>query len=201
MDNNFNNFNDFLNYCMKCYESTNSSKNSKNESNSNTSSNTSNNNSNENNSNTTNNSSSDCGGDIPGGFQTINPQFFLIIGELMGNVMAGNMPFNVQNVIGNWLQLIGQAIEVFNAQQQYMQGGPGRYYDIRNLNINNPFCSGNSNTVQQEADGPSLNNNGSSNANNVNRSNEISELKEYIEKLNKEVENLKKEIKNIKKDK
>ena len=34
--------------------------------------------------------------------------------------MAGNLPFNVQNVVGNWLQLVGQAIEVFNAQQQIL---------------------------------------------------------------------------------
>ena len=64
--------------------------------------------------------------DIPGGFQDIPPQLLLVIGELLGNIIAGNLPFNIQNVVGNWLQLVGQAIEVFNAQQQYYQGGPGR---------------------------------------------------------------------------
>ena len=49
--------------------------------------------------------------DIPGGFQDIPPQVLLVIGELLGNVIAGNIPFNVQNVLGNWLQLVGQAID------------------------------------------------------------------------------------------
>lgn len=50
------------------------------------------------------------------------------------------MPFNVQYAIGNWLQLASQLILTYNAQQQYMQSGPGRYYDIRNKNINNNEC-------------------------------------------------------------
>ena len=79
--------------------------------------------------------------DIPGGFQDIPPQLLLVIGELLGNVMAGSLPFNVQNVVGNWLQLVGQAIEVFNAQQQYYQGGPGRYYNYIYRNVANPFCT------------------------------------------------------------
>ena len=35
------------------------------------------------------------------------------------------MPYNVQNAIGNWLMLVGQAIVTFNAQQQYCMNGPG----------------------------------------------------------------------------
>ena len=33
--------------------------------------------------------------------------------------------------ISNWLNLVGQAIETYGAQQQYFQNGPGRYYDLR----------------------------------------------------------------------
>ncbi|MCF0148840.1 MAG: hypothetical protein HUJ77_10650, partial [Clostridium sp.] len=79
--------------------------------------------------------------DIPNGFQTLHPELFIIIGEILGNIVAGSVPFNVQNAIGNWLQLVGQAILTYNAQQQYFQAGPGRYYDIANFNIVNPFCS------------------------------------------------------------
>lgn len=78
--------------------------------------------------------------DIPEGFQDLNPEIFTIIAALIGEILAGNMPFNVQYAIGNWLQLASQVILAYNAQQQYMQSGPGKYYDIRNKNINNNEC-------------------------------------------------------------
>lgn len=131
-------------------------------------------------------------GDIPGGFQSVDPQFFLITSELVANIVAGNIPFNVQNVIGNWLQLIGQVIETFNAQQQYMQSGPGRYYDIKNLNVNNPFCSWNqSSSGQSDYEDSSQyvnrnttgNSQGGNSKTQGNYDNEIAELKEEIEDL------------------
>lgn len=82
--------------------------------------------------------------DIPNGFQNINPQLFILIGDVIGNIIAGNIPFNVQNAIGNWFELLGQVILTFNAQQQYFQSGPGRYYDPKNYNVDNPSCSTNS---------------------------------------------------------
>ena len=48
--------------------------------------------------------------------------------EVIGNISAWKMPFNVQNLVGNWLMLVGQAIVTFNAQQQLCMGGPGRCY-------------------------------------------------------------------------
>ena len=48
--------------------------------------------------------------DIPGGFQDINPMFFLTIGEVIGNIISGSVPFNVTVAISNWLNLVGQAI-------------------------------------------------------------------------------------------
>lgn len=130
---------------------------------------------------TTTNSNSNIGGcnDIPGGFQDINPEVFALIGELVGNIMAGNLPFNVQNAIGNWLQLVGQAILVYNAQQQYFQGGPGRYYNIKNKNVTNPFCTSN--------------NNGNS-SNTMNYEEEINALKEDMKKILKELKELKENI-------
>lgn len=96
---------------------------------------------NDNNNNNNNNNNNYGCNDIPYGFQTLHPELFIIIGELLGNIIAGSVPFNVQNAIGNWLQLVGQAIETYNAQQQYFQSGPGRYYDLSNYNVVNPFCS------------------------------------------------------------
>ena len=79
--------------------------------------------------------------DIPGGFQDVNPMIFIVIGEIIGNVISGNVPFNVANSIANFLNLIGQIVETYAAQQAYFQAGPGRYYDLAYKNIANPFCS------------------------------------------------------------
>lgn len=159
-----------------------------------------------------NNSSYNNCSDIPGGFQDINPQLLLVIGELLGNVMAGNLPFNVQNVIGNWLQLVGQAIEVFNAQQQYFQGGPGRYYNLRYKNVNNPFCS-NKNTTNSSKGATStdetrneiIHDNDDDEEDNTSSSSStsitINELINQITEMKQEISNLKNqvnELKNIK---
>lgn len=79
--------------------------------------------------------------DIPFGFQGMYPQLFVIIGEIIGNAVAGRIPLNVQDAFGNWLQLIGQVILTYNAQQQYFQSGPGRYFSPIYYNVSNPFCS------------------------------------------------------------
>lgn len=152
----FKSFQDFINYCNEFYNNTNQGQEKNPQ-----------------------NAGYYCG-DIPGGFQAINPQFFLMIGEILGNVVAGQMPFNIQNVIGNWLQLVGQAIETYNAQQQYMQSGPGRYYDIKNLNINNPFCSENQ-TASTSEDSYDLN-----------------DMKNHITKLEEQISELKEELSQIK---
>lgn len=109
----------------------------------------SNSNSNEANNNNTSDNMGCC--DIPNGFQSLNPELFVIIGEILGNIMAGNMPFNVQNAVGNWLQLVGQAIETYNAQQQYFQGGPGRYFNPKYYNETNSFCTNGSTNSSQNS--------------------------------------------------
>lgn len=78
--------------------------------------------------------------DMPGGFQRLNPTLFIVIADILGDVMSGRLPFNVQNAVGNWIQLVGQAIETFSSQQQYFQSGPGRFYSPVNLNITNSTC-------------------------------------------------------------
>ncbi|MGL5151734.1 MAG: hypothetical protein ACRC7N_14305 [Clostridium sp.] len=112
--------------------------------------------------------------DILGGFQDINPELFLTMANLMGIVMADNMPFNVQNAVGNWLSLLGQTILTYNAQQQYFQTGPGRYYNPKNRNVGNPFC-------------PSSGGSGSSDSSND------GELLKRIKELEREIDKLKKE--------
>lgn len=118
-------------------------------------------------------------------FQGMNPETFIIIAEILGNVIGKDIPFNVQNAIGNWLMLIGQAIVTYNAQQQYFEGGPGRYFDCNNYNINNP-------DVKQSDN--------SNNNNNCNYDEEIIMLIKKINELTLEVKNLRKEIDLMKKD-
>ena len=138
--------------------------------------------------------------DIPGGFQDIPPQLLLVIGELLGNVMAGNLPFNIQNVVGNWLQLVGQAIEVFNAQQQYYQGGPGRMYKPIYRNAANPFCSSSSDESQTNvASNKNKKSSSKSSSNETQSNNDIYQLKQSIELLTKQIEELQKQIDDLRK--
>lgn len=122
--------------------------------------------------------------DIPNGFQTLHPELFIVIGEILGNMLAGSIPFNVQNALGNWLQLVGQAILTYNAQQQYFQGGPGRCFNTRYYNVTNPFCTTTSKSNQQN--------------NNSNKStgNKVDELESRINELIIEMEKIKNKIGN-----
>lgn len=163
------------------------------------------NNENTNNNNNNNNNYYGCN-DIPNGFQTLHPELFIIIGEILGNIVAGSVPFNVQNAIGNWLQLVGQAILTYNAQQQYFQAGPGRYYEARNYNIVNPFCSNDSpstaayNANSSNAQGTSSTSSSQSSSKKKSTSSSKSNNlnKEKFEDLEKQVEELTKEINEIK---
>lgn len=138
--------------------------------------------------------------DIPNGFQNLHPELFVIIGEILGNIVAGSIPFNVQNAIGNWLQLVGQAIETYNAQQQYFQSGPGRYYDVNTRNIDNPFCSSAAPSTAAytanpvNAQGPSSGSNSQSSSRNSNskgNANKIEELEKQVQELTKEINEIK----------
>lgn len=74
-------------------------------------------------------------------------------------------------------------IETYNSQQQYMQNGPGRYYNIKNKNITNPFC-----TEEGYQENLAKGNN--------QYSADIKILKEEISRLSREVEILKSQMKN-----
>lgn len=160
------------------------------------------NNFNSNSSSNNTNSSSNIGcNDIPNGFQSLNPELFIIIGEILGNIIAGSTPFNVQNALGNWLQLVGQAILTYNAQQQYFQIGPGRYFSPENYNINNPFCTTTSTNTSQNSTSSNDNKNSSkkkeisnsSSKSNYDDTDKIKILESRINELTKEID----EIRNL----
>lgn len=154
--------------------------------------------------------------DIPGGFQSVNPQLFAIVGQILGDIIAGNLPFNVQNAVGNWFELVGQVILTYNAQQQYFQGGPGRYFNPRYYNVSNPFCSNTSggNTEGNTSSGGAAYDNDGGESNTSNRSdsqknkgsskdksniknNDIKELKKDINMLMEQIDELKNRINDI----
>lgn len=78
--------------------------------------------------------------DIPGGFQDLNPQALIVLATILGIDIASKLPFNIQSAVGNFFELLGQVILTFNSQQQYFQGGPGRFYNPIYRNAANPFC-------------------------------------------------------------
>ena len=133
--------------------------------------------------------------DIPGGFQELDPVLFTMIGEVVGVVISNQIPINVQNAIGNWFELVGQVLLTYSAQQQYFQAGPGRYYDVRNKNITNPFCP--SASDQGAGATPSSgteNEEAKDNSGNC----QMENLQKNIMDLMVEVECLKEEIRNLK---
>ena len=149
VDNNgFNNFDDFIKILNEYINSFNSETNNKNSDNGAYGNSANNNSSNEDcndckfgnkNAQADEKARNACS-DIPGGFQDLNPIILNLITVIFGSIASQKMPFNVQNAIGNWLQLFGQVIITFNAQQQYYQGGPGRIYSPIYRNAANPFC-------------------------------------------------------------
>ena len=135
--------------------------------------------------------------DIPNGFQNINPELFVIISEILGNIIAGNTPSNVQSVIGNWFELVGQVILTFNAQQQYFESGPGRFFDPKNYNIDNPSCSNNSaSSKSSESSTSTSSNKSTSSKTSSSKSNDINTDK--IEELEKKIQELTSELNEIK---
>lgn len=135
-------------------------------------------------SNTSDNNNSFGCFDIPNGFQSLNPELFVAISGVLGEIISGNIPFNVQNALGNWFELLGQVILTYNAQQQYFQGGPGRYFDPKNYNVSNPFCNTNSNNNAQNNQNSSI-------------TNRIDELESCINTLMTEIEKIQNKINSL----
>lgn len=144
-------------------------------------------------------------------FQNVNPELFVVVGELLGNVIANELPFNVQNAVGNWLQLVGQAIETYNAQQQYYQQGPGRYFTPDSFNVDNPFCqntqpgsqsgsaaSASGGTTDDEVLPKSSRSAESNTERSGNAPSELLKFQETLEKLLNRMEQLEEEIRDLK---
>lgn len=195
--NGFNSFDDLINFCRNLYEQQDNNSNENSQENSEKCNDCMFGNSNANASETSRNAFTD----IPGGFQDANPQLLNLIATIIANMTAQNLPFNVQNIIGNWLQLLGQAILTFNAQQQYHQGGPGRIYSPIYRNAANPFCSDGSD--ESQANISTSRKKTYKNKTKYNRTTisdkSIKELKNSIEELNNEIIELKRDIEELKK--
>lgn len=56
---------------------------------------------------------------IPNRFQDLDSNMFITLANLVANISARNLPFNLQYAIGNWLQVVGQVMVAYNTQQQY----------------------------------------------------------------------------------
>lgn len=137
--------------------------------------------------------------DIPGGFQDMNPQLLVVGTSLLGAILAGKMPFNVQNAVANWLMMLAQSIELFNAQQQYFQGGPGRIYNPIYRNAANPYCSDSTDESQRNVSPKSTINRTVGNFSDEEL--DLNELKKTIDELHNEVNTLKNEINKLKNSK
>ena len=127
--------------------------------------------------------------DIPGGFQDIDPIVFILIGEVIGNALSGILPFNVALTISNWLNLVGQAIETYGAQQQYFQNGPGRLYNLAFKNVGNPMCSCQS-TSKSNATNLDTSTQNATTESTESITDEINILKGEMEEINKKIEEL-----------
>lgn len=125
--------------------------------------------------------------DIYGGFQNIAPGDFVLIGELLGNILADRLPFNASNSIANVLMMIGQILETAASQQQYQQGGPGRFYKPENKNISNPFL------VSKFSD---LNSN-SKDSSDKSYESEIRDMKMRLDEMEKDIKYIKEYIKSM----
>lgn len=88
--------------------------------------------------------------DVSYGFQDVNPMLFVVVGEVIANVLSGNLPINVANSISNIMNLVGQILETYSAQQLYQQSGPGRIYSPAYKNVANPFCNSSNTSSEQK---------------------------------------------------
>ena len=117
------------------------------------------------------------------------------MGEILGDVLSGKLPFNVANSVANFLALVRQIIETYAAQQQYQQSGPGRYYsaayrNVTTLYFTNPSPS-QSDGGEPITSGPSSK---KSSSNSYSRNNEeIAILKKEIQDLKRQVELLRRQ--------
>lgn len=124
-------------------------------------------------------------------FQGVNPELFILVAELLGNVVANEMPLNVQNAVGNWLQLVGQAILTYNAQQQYYQQGPGRYFTPDSFNVDNQFCQSNQSSSTDNSQKDDTNSSAIS-------AEQLQQFFQMMEQLSKRMETLENEIQTLK---
>lgn len=130
--------------------------------------------------------------DLAFGFQDADPMLLTVVSEVISNALSQNIPTNVADSFGNWLQLVAQVLFMFIAQQQYQQSGPGRYYNPAYRNVTNPFCS---NPTQSDGGEP-VSRKVSKKKKKRNKKNDedIKQLKLMISSMQAEIDSLKSEI-------
>lgn len=74
-------------------------------------------------------------------FQKLNPSCLILLSQIIAIDLSFCLPANQQNVVSNFLMAIGQSMALFNAQQVYMESGPGNCFNLKNLNSSNPDCN------------------------------------------------------------
>ena len=98
----------------------------------------------------------------------------------------------------------------YNSQQQYFQGGPGRYFNPMYYNVSNPFCNQTSTSSAEEnmtsygvskSEGESSEEKGSGSSKKYSKKNkkndDIRVLKNKMEDLLSQIQDIKEEINNI----
>lgn len=74
-------------------------------------------------------------------FQKLDPSCLILLSQIIAIDLSFSLPANQQNVLSNFLLAVGQSMILFNAQQIYMESGPGNCFNLKNLNSNNPNCN------------------------------------------------------------
>lgn len=123
-------------------------------------------------------------------FQKLNPSCLILIQNLLAIDIAKCLPLNQQNVVGNFLSGVGQSILTFNAQQTYMESGPGNCYNLKNLNSSNPDCTSDTSSASSSSS--------CSNLKTTSRSNSRSYATANSDNYQEQIDNLKDDIRYLK---
>lgn len=123
-------------------------------------------------------------------FQKLNPSCLILLSQIIAIDLSFCLPSNQQNVVSNFLMAIGQSMVLFNAQQIYMESGPGNCFNLKNLNSNNPDCT----TDTSKNSSKDSSSSSTSDTKKTSKSDESLDINTYqaqIDKLNAEIKALK----------
>lgn len=127
-------------------------------------------------------------------FQKLNPSCLILLSQLVAIDLSCCLPTNQQDVVSNFLMAIGQSMALFNAQQAYMESGPGNCYNLKNLNSNNPDCISNTSSTSSS----DSNSTSSSNSKSTSQTTPLSNAAEKPDALQEQIDDLKDDIRFLK---